>query len=129
MKKYILALDQGTSSSRAIIFDSQGKIKATSQKEFTQIFQQDTDMPPVDPMTQIATYQQEQTALIRKMAEDLSGNLTDNIAQAVGQAVGRNPISIIIPCHRVVGRRGSLTGYAAGLATKEFLLNLEQRCQ
>ena len=38
MKKYILALDQGTSSSRAIIFDSQGKIKATSQKEFTQIF-------------------------------------------------------------------------------------------
>lgn len=38
MKKYILALDQGTSSSRAIVFDSQGKIKATSQKEFTQIF-------------------------------------------------------------------------------------------
>jgi len=38
MKKYILALDQGTSSSRAIIFDNQGKIKATSQKEFTQIF-------------------------------------------------------------------------------------------
>ena len=41
----------------------------------------------VDPMTQIATYQQEQTTLIRKMAEDLSGNLTDNIAKAVGQAV------------------------------------------
>ena len=38
MKQYILALDQGTSSSRAIIFDNQGKIKATSQKEFTQIF-------------------------------------------------------------------------------------------
>lgn len=41
----------------------------------------------VDPMTQIATYQQEQTAIIRKMSEDLSGKLTDNIAQAVGKAV------------------------------------------
>ena len=49
--------------------------------------------------------------------------------RAVGNACNRNPLLIVIPCHRVVGRRGSLTGYAAGLATKEFLLNLEQRCQ
>lgn len=46
-------------------------------------------------------------------------------AQAVGGAVGRNPISIIIPCHRVIGSDGSLTGYAGGLARKEFLLRLE----
>lgn len=46
-------------------------------------------------------------------------------AQAVGGAVGRNPISIIIPCHRVVGRDGSLTGYAGGLPLKESLLRLE----
>ena len=46
-------------------------------------------------------------------------------AQAVGGAVGRNPISIIIPCHRVIGADGSLTGYAGGLDKKEYLLELE----
>ena len=47
-------------------------------------------------------------------------------AQAVGGAAGRNPISILIPCHRVVGADGSLTGYAGGVEKKEFLLNLEK---
>ena len=47
-------------------------------------------------------------------------------AQAVGGAVGRNPISILIPCHRVVGADGSLTGYAGGLDKKEALLRLEE---
>ena len=46
-------------------------------------------------------------------------------AQAVGGAVGHNPISIIIPCHRVVGADGKLTGYAGGLDRKSFLLDLE----
>lgn len=46
-------------------------------------------------------------------------------ARAVGGAVGHNPISIIIPCHRVVGADGSLTGYAAGLDVKRRLLGLE----
>lgn len=46
-------------------------------------------------------------------------------AQAVGGAVGHNPIAIIIPCHRVVGSDGSLTGYAAGLDKKIFLLEHE----
>ena len=46
-------------------------------------------------------------------------------AQAVGGAVGHNPISIIIPCHRVVGVDGSLTGYAGGIDRKRFLLELE----
>ena len=45
--------------------------------------------------------------------------------QAVGGAVGHNPISIIIPCHRVVGSGGSLTGYAGGLARKIWLLEHE----
>ena len=45
--------------------------------------------------------------------------------QAVGGAVGRNPISIIIPCHRVVGNNGSLTGYAGGIENKRRLLELE----
>ena len=46
-------------------------------------------------------------------------------AQAVGGAVGHNPLLIFIPCHRVIGVDGSLTGYAAGLENKRFLLNLE----
>ena len=47
-------------------------------------------------------------------------------AQAVGGAVGHNPISIIIPCHRVVGTNGSLTGYAGGIEKKVQLLTLEK---
>ena len=47
-------------------------------------------------------------------------------AQAVGRAVGANPISIIVPCHRVVGSDGSLTGYAGGLERKRGLLTLEE---
>ena len=47
-------------------------------------------------------------------------------AQAVGGAVGHNPISIIIPCHRVVGSDGSLTGYAGGMGRKQALLQLER---
>ena len=46
-------------------------------------------------------------------------------AREVGAAVGRNPISIVVPCHRVVGKDGSLTGYAGGLERKRFLLDLE----
>ncbi|ENM5743036.1 methylated-DNA--[protein]-cysteine S-methyltransferase [Vibrio metoecus] len=47
--------------------------------------------------------------------------------RAVGLANGKNPISIIVPCHRVVGKSGKLTGYAGGLERKAFLLELEQR--
>lgn len=47
-------------------------------------------------------------------------------AQAVGGAVGHNPVSVIVPCHRVVGAAGSLTGYAGGLDKKEKLLALEK---
>lgn len=46
-------------------------------------------------------------------------------AQAVGGAVGRNPVSILVPCHRVVGANGSLTGYAGGVGKKLRLLSLE----
>jgi methylated-DNA-[protein]-cysteine S-methyltransferase len=46
-------------------------------------------------------------------------------ARAVGAAVGRNPLSVIVPCHRVLGRDGALTGYAGGLDRKRWLLQLE----
>ncbi|MCD7748436.1 MAG: methylated-DNA--[protein]-cysteine S-methyltransferase [Oscillospiraceae bacterium] len=48
-------------------------------------------------------------------------------AQAVGSAVGRNPVSILVPCHRVIGANGALTGYAGGLDKKTALLRLEGR--
>ncbi|RXZ48477.1 methylated-DNA--[protein]-cysteine S-methyltransferase [Agromyces binzhouensis] len=57
---------------------------------------------------------------------ELADRLGDrNLARRVGGAVGRNPISIIVPCHRVVGADGSLTGYAGGLERKRRLLELE----
>jgi len=60
------------------------------------------------------------------------GELAKRIGQptasrAVGLANGRNPVSIVVPCHRVVGSNGSLTGYGGGLPRKQFLLALEQR--
>jgi len=59
---------------------------------------------------------------------ELAKQLGDGTAaKDVGQAVGRNPLSVIVPCHRVVGKDGQLTGYAGGLARKRFLLDLEQR--
>ncbi|HEV8364441.1 MAG TPA: methylated-DNA--[protein]-cysteine S-methyltransferase [Gemmatimonadaceae bacterium] len=50
-----------------------------------------------------------------------------NAARAVGAANGRNPIAIVIPCHRVIGSTGGLTGYGGGLARKRLLLDLESR--
>ena len=47
-------------------------------------------------------------------------------ARAVGTAVGRNPVSVVLPCHRVVGASGALTGFAGGLDAKRLLLDLEQ---
>lgn len=47
-------------------------------------------------------------------------------ARAVGAANGRNPLMIIVPCHRVIGANGGLTGYSGGVEEKEFLLNLEK---
>ena len=56
----------------------------------------------------------------------LSGRIGKPLAvRAVGSAVGRNPLSIVVPCHRVLGADGSLTGYAGGLPRKQALLKLE----
>lgn len=56
---------------------------------------------------------------------DLAGELGGG-AQAIGRAVGANPISVVVPCHRVVGADGSLTGYAGGIERKRTLLALEE---
>lgn len=71
------------------------------------------------PYGEVTTY----GAIAKKIAAEF-GRKTMS-AQAVGGAVGHNPISIIIPCHRVVGADGSLTGYAGGIEKKIQLLKLE----
>ena len=72
------------------------------------------------PYGQITTY----GALAKQLAEINGGKRVS--AQAVGGAVGHNPVSIIVPCHRVVGSDGSLTGYAGGVDKKIKLLELER---
>ena len=69
------------------------------------------------PYGQVTTY--------GALAQILRNRGISAAAQAVGGAVGHNPISILIPCHRVVGADGSLTGYAGGVEKKRFLLALE----
>ena len=73
------------------------------------------------PYGQIMTYGEIANIIAKKKGIDRMS------AQAVGGAVGHNPISIIIPCHRVVGADGSLTGYAGGLDRKIELLKLEKQ--
>jgi len=62
------------------------------------------------------------TCSYREIAESIK---SPKSVRAVGTATGRNPISIVVPCHRVIGSDGSLTGYAGGLARKKSLLKLE----
>jgi len=71
------------------------------------------------PYGEVTTY----GAIAQKMAAKMGKKSMSS--QAVGGAVGHNPISIIIPCHRVVGSNGSLTGYAGGIDIKNKLLELE----
>lgn len=72
------------------------------------------------PYGQVTTY----GAIARAIAQN--HRAAKMSAQAVGGAVGRNPISLMIPCHRVVGADGSLTGYGGGVARKLALLELER---
>ena len=71
------------------------------------------------PYGKVTTY----GAIAKKVAKIMKKEKMS--AQAIGGAVGHNPISIIIPCHRVIGANGNLTGYAGGIETKRKLLELE----
>ncbi|GAB1410438.1 methylated-DNA--[protein]-cysteine S-methyltransferase [Desulfovibrionales bacterium] len=71
------------------------------------------------PYGQLTTY----GALASRLAERLGKKSMSS--QAVGGAVGHNPISLLIPCHRVLGAKGNLTGYAGGIKKKIYLLELE----
>lgn len=65
-----------------------------------------------------------ETRTYKQIAEQIGRN---RACRAVGMANNRNPIAILIPCHRVIGHDGRLTGYAGGLGIKEQLLNLEKK--
>lgn len=95
------------------------------------------DLPPLPPLAPRGSeFRQRVWKLLLEIpygATTTYGALTERLKaagvpaspQAVGGAVGHNPISILIPCHRVVGTDGSLTGYAGGVEKKRFLLELE----
>ena len=88
-------------------------------------------LPPLDP--QGTPFQLAVWALLREIPRggatsygELAARLGNPTAsRAVGAAVGRNPIGILVPCHRVIGKDGALTGYAGGLALKTKLLQAE----
>jgi len=81
----------------------------------TEVWQMLTEIP----YGEVITYGELANAIARKRGIGIMS------AQAVGGAVGRNPISIIVPCHRVIGANGNLTGYSGGVITKIKLLELE----
>lgn len=102
-------------------------------------FSGEEDLPPLPPLSpQGSPFRQAVWKLLLAIPSGETttyGALTKTLqaagiaasAQAVGGAVGHNPILILIPCHRVLGADGSLTGYAGGLDTKRFLLDLEHK--
>lgn len=108
-------------------------------KQWLDAYFRKEDLPPLPPMAPEGTDFQKQVwqcllsisvgdtrtygSIAREMAM-LRGKEKMS-AQAVGQAVGKNPISILIPCHRCVGTEGKLTGYASGLEKKQWLLRHE----
>lgn len=95
------------------------------------------DLPPLPPLApkgsefrqkvwnQLLEIPYGKTTTYGALTERLKAAGVPAAPQAVGGAVGHNPISILIPCHRVVGADGSLTGYAGGVDKKRFLLELE----
>jgi methylated-DNA-[protein]-cysteine S-methyltransferase len=72
---------------------------------------------------EVAAIPRGQTTTYGRIAEQLGDR---GLAYRVGQAVGANPLCIFVPCHRVVGANGALTGYAGGLQRKQALLELEE---
>ncbi|HEX4244200.1 MAG TPA: methylated-DNA--[protein]-cysteine S-methyltransferase [Acidimicrobiales bacterium] len=67
-----------------------------------------------------------QTRTYGQLADEVAdGDAAWTLARTVGAAIGHNPIGVVIPCHRVIGADGSLTGYAGGLDRKAYLLDLE----
>lgn len=115
------APDQPNALTRQCAEELKGYFSGTLQRFTTPLDQQGTDFQCKVwqalleiPYGQVASY--------RDIANSIG---QPKAVRAVGAANGRNPISIIVPCHRVIGANGSLTGYAGGLERKQYLLQLE----
>ena len=115
--------------------DDQHPVLAEACRQLTAYFERDLkefDLPlaPVGSDFQQRVWEQLRgigygdTASYGQIAGRLG--MTNAASRAVGLANGRNPIPIVIPCHRVIGANGTLTGYAGGLERKQLLLGLEQ---
>lgn len=130
-QKYFAAtLDQGQTQQR----ESAPLLEA---KQWLDAYFQKAPLPPLPALApKGSAFRQEvwkllleipygKTTTYGALAQTLRSRGISAAAQAVGGAVGHNPISIIIPCHRVVGSDSSLTGYAGGLEKKRYLLSLE----
>ncbi len=116
--------------------DSENPLLLKTQEQLAQYFSGkrkyfDIDLDPMGTNFQKKVWKALQkipfgeTRSYKELAKEI-GNL--KAVRAVGAANGRNPISILVPCHRVIGASGKLTGFAGGLKNKEILLKLEGRC-
>lgn len=102
-------------------------------KAWLDVYFSGRDPGPVPPVRPAGTdFQREVWAILAAIPYgqtrtygEIARELGRTSPRAVGSAVGRNPISILVPCHRVVGANGSLTGYAGGMERKTALLELE----
>jgi methylated-DNA-[protein]-cysteine S-methyltransferase len=115
--------------------DPHAKLLCTLQKQLDEYFageRQVFDLPlaPIGTVFQLQVWR----ALLeipfgetRSYGQQANAIARPKAVRAVGAANGRNPIAVIVPCHRVIGGDGTLTGYAGGLSKKEFLLRLERR--
>ncbi|MER5628279.1 methylated-DNA--[protein]-cysteine S-methyltransferase [Streptosporangium sp. NPDC002544] len=109
-------------------------VLAQAQSELDEYFAGDRQVFDVPAVTNGDEFQERVWALLREIPYgeritygDIAVELgSKGFAQSVGQAVGRNPVSIVIPCHRVVGVGGKLTGFGGGLERKQTLLDLEE---
>ncbi len=72
----------------------------------------------------LATIPYGTTCTYKQFAQQLHN---ERAVRAIARAVGQNPMSILLPCHRIIGSNGTLTGYAGGLRAKDFLLRIEQK--
>ncbi len=119
----------GTLEAAAIIAETSRQLR-----EYFAGRRHDFDLPlaPEGTEFQLATWRALQTIPFGETISyaDLAARVgRPRAARAVGAANGANPISVIVPCHRVIGKNGTLTGYAGGVDTKQTLLTLEQRAQ
>ena len=119
------------------LWDSSDEVLEQAECELNEYFRGNRRVFSVDMALEGTTFQQRvwqalcevpygQTSTYGELAQRIGSPAA---SRAVGAALGRNPIGILVPCHRIVGRDGRLVGFAGGLPTKQFLLDHERRFQ